>query len=44
LLADSRIGMTPNNQGIESTWRWDRESISRGRQVIHEIYWKNATF
>ena len=33
LLAHGGIGITGNNQGVESTWRWDRFSFSHGLQV-----------
>jgi hypothetical protein len=32
-LGHGGIGLTGNNQGLESSWRWDREAISHGRQV-----------
>lgn len=32
-LGHGGIAMSGNNQGLESTWRWDRESISRSLQV-----------
>ena len=33
MLANGGIGCIGNNQGMESTWRWDRMAISGGRQV-----------
>ena len=33
LLANGGIAITGNNQGLESTWRWDRMAISQGYQV-----------
>ena len=33
MLANGGIGMIGNQQGLESWFRWDREAISRGRQV-----------
>ena len=34
LLANGGIGVTANNQGLESTWRWDRTSNSHCYQVL----------
>ena len=33
LLANGGIAITGNNQGLESTWRWDRMANSQGYQV-----------
>ena len=33
LLANGGYGLVANNQGMESSWRWERNSISGGRQV-----------
>jgi hypothetical protein len=33
MLGNGGIGLIANNQGIESSWRWDRNKISGGRQV-----------
>ena len=33
LLANGGIAITGNNQGLESTWRWDCMAISQGYQV-----------
>ena len=33
LLGHGGIGMSANNQGLESKWHWDRMAISRGYQV-----------
>jgi hypothetical protein len=38
LLADLFIGMIPNNQGLEATWRWDRTAICNGYQVGLGVY------
>ncbi len=38
LLADIFIGMIPNHQGLEATWRWDRKAISNGYQVELGVY------
>ena len=35
LLAHGGIGVTGNNQGVESIWRWDRFAISHGLQVCN---------
>ena len=40
LTAHGGIGTSPNNQGLESNWRWDRTAICCGYQVC----WQNATF
>ena len=33
LLGNGGYGLVANNQGMESSWRWDRNAISGGRQV-----------
>jgi hypothetical protein len=33
LFGNGGIGCIGNNQGIKSTWRWDRMAVSGGRQV-----------
>ena len=33
LLGNGGYGLIANNQGLESRWRWERNSISGGRQV-----------
>ncbi len=38
LRADIFIGMIPYNPGLESKWRWDRNSISQGYQVGLAVY------
>ena len=39
LMANGGIAITGNNQGLESTWRWDRMAISQGYQVLG--VWEN---
>jgi len=34
LLGHGGVGLSSNNQGLESTWRWDRDSGSAGREVL----------
>ena len=34
MAGNGGIAMQENQQGLESNWRWDRQSISGGRQVI----------
>ena len=36
LLGHGGVGLTGNNQGLESKWRWDRQGISHGKQVSSE--------
>ena len=46
LLAHGGLGMTGNNQGVESIWRWDRFAISHGLQVwyvIHDLIFENIS-
>ena len=48
LLGHGGICITPNNSGMESTWRWDRHGISRGREVRYPAWrkrdptWRNS--
>ena len=37
MLGNGGIGLIANNQGIESSWRWDRNKISGGRQVTVSV-------
>jgi hypothetical protein len=33
MLANGAIGTIANQQGIESTFKWERENIGHGKQV-----------
>ena len=38
LASHGGVVMSGNNQGIESTWRWDRQAISHGKQVRGRVW------
>ena len=41
LLGNGGYGLIANNQGLESRWRWERNSISGGRQVSLNLCKRN---